>query len=157
MEGAAASNTDLHGNALAHAFLGATPRDSARFGRLYLNAGARDGRQVVPSAWVRASVTPASEHLQPESGPLASARFGYGYQWWIPAEPEGDFVAMGIWGQFLYVHPAHRVVIVKTSTDPAFGSRFPESVAAFRAIARAVSPSGGPDDQDDAAEVWRAP
>jgi CubicO group peptidase (beta-lactamase class C family) len=142
MESAAAWSIDLHGNELADAFLGATLRDYARFGRLYLHEGQRDGRQVVPREWVRASIAPSAEHLQPGPGPLASARFGYGYQWWIPAEPEGDFIAMGIWGQFVYVHPGHRVVIVKTSTDPEFGSRFAETVAAFRSIARSLAGEG---------------
>jgi CubicO group peptidase (beta-lactamase class C family) len=45
---------------------------------------------------------------------------------------------MGIWGQFVYVHPGHGIVIVKTSTDPDYAGRERETVAAFRAIARAV-------------------
>ena len=134
MEAAAAWSTDLHGNELAHGFLGATLRDYARFGRLYADGGRRDGDQVIPAEWVRASTTPAAPHLRPGEGRLESARFGYGYQWWLPPEPEGDFVAMGIWGQFVYVHPAADVVIVKTSTDPMFETRFAESVAVFRAV-----------------------
>jgi CubicO group peptidase (beta-lactamase class C family) len=139
MEAPAAWNTDLHGHELAHGFLGATLRDYARFGRLYLDGGRRDGRPVIPAEWARASVAPAAPHLRPGEGPLGSASFGYGYQWWLPPEPEGDFIAMGIWGQFVYVHPAAGVVVVKTSTDAGFGSRFAETVAAFRAIAHDVA------------------
>lgn len=49
---------------------------------------------------------------------------------------------MGIWGQFVYVHPGHRIVIVKTSSDPGFAGRERETVAAFRAIARAWGEDG---------------
>jgi CubicO group peptidase (beta-lactamase class C family) len=46
---------------------------------------------------------------------------------------------MGIWGQFVYVHPGHGIVIVKTSTDPDYAGRERETVAAFRAIAACAS------------------
>jgi len=146
MEADAAWGTDLHGQALTYAFLGATLRDYARFGRLYLNEGRRDDLQVVPAAWVADSVglgvpSPALGLgvAGSEAGFAAGfgAGFGYGYQWWIPDGDEEDFLAMGIWGQFVYVHPGHRIVIVKTSTDPGFAGRERETVAAFRAIARA--------------------
>ena len=146
MEADAAWGTDLHGQALTYAFLGATLRDYARFGRLYLNEGRRDDLQLVPAAWVADSVglgvrSPAlgSGVAGSEAGfaPGFGAGFGYGYQWWVPDGDEEDFLAMGIWGQFVYVNPGHRIVIVKTSTDPDFAGRTRETVAAFRAIARA--------------------
>lgn len=135
MEADAAWGTDLYGQELTYAFLGATLRDYARFGRLYLNQGRRDDVQVVPAAWVEASVRSGATPMASDAG--FGAGFGYGDQWWVPGG-EGDFLAMGIWGQFVYVHPGHRVVIVKTSTDPGFADRERETVAAFRAIAAAV-------------------
>ncbi|MFN2323459.1 MAG: serine hydrolase domain-containing protein [Trueperaceae bacterium] len=137
MESDAAWGTDLHGQELTYAFLAATLRDYARFGRLYLNEGRRDDVQVLPAAWVAASVRPGATATAPDAG--FGAGFGYGYQWWVPDGDEGDFLAMGIWGQFVYVHPGHRVVIVKTSTDPGFAARERETIAAFRAIAAAVA------------------
>ena len=140
MEADAAWGTDLHGQELTYAFLGATLRDYARFGRLYLNQGRRDGVQVVPAGWVAASVRPGASAIAPDAG--FGAGFRYGYQWWVPDGDEGDFLAMGIWGQFVYVHPGHRVVIVKTSTDPGFAERERETLAAFRAIAAAAGGTG---------------
>ena len=65
---------------------------------------------------------------------------GYGYQWWIPENPEGDFSAIGIYGQFIYVHPTHRVVIAKSSAYVDYNNTGDEmefeSMEAFRAIAR---------------------
>lgn len=77
MESDAAWGTDLHGQELTKAFLGATLRDYARFGRLYLNGGRRDDRQVVPAAWVAASVRPGADLAGPDAG--FGAGFGYGY------------------------------------------------------------------------------
>lgn len=140
MEADAAWSTDLDGQELTYAFLGATLRDYARFGRLYLNGGRRDDVQVVPAAWVEASLRPAAAHLEAGASPPSAsgfgAGFGYGYLWWLPDGSEGDFMAMGIWGQFVYVHPGQRIVIVKTSTDPGYATRERETLAAFRAIAR---------------------
>ncbi len=140
MDADGAWGTDLHGQELTYAFLGATLRDYARFGRLFLNGGQRDDRQVVPAAWVEASLRPSAIAIAPNAG--FGAGFRYGYQWWVPDGDEGDFLAMGIWGQFVYVHPGHRVVIVKTSTDPGFADRETETLAAFRTIAASVAGVG---------------
>ena len=132
-------STDRTGREIALCCLNATLRDYGRFGRLFLEGGARDGVQVVPAEWVAASVNPAAPHLQPGDNPLSHWTFGYGFKWWIPEEPEGDFTAIGVWGQYVHVHPEHQVVIVKTSTDPAFDDNDHETVAMFRAIAAAVA------------------
>jgi CubicO group peptidase (beta-lactamase class C family) len=141
MEASASWNVDVHGFELTHAFLNATLRDFARFGRLYLNEGRRDERQIIPAAWVRASAVPVAGRPLSADGPPPFATFGYGYGWWVPEDGEGDFLAMGIWGQFVYVHPVHRIVIAKTSSDPGYAGRYGESVAAFRAIAASLGAS----------------
>src|SRR6056297_3166903 len=138
-EADASWSTDRAGREFALCCLNATLRDWARFGRLYLEGGAREGRQIVPAEWVAASVTPEAPHLQPGENPASHWTFGYGYQWWIPEDPRGDFLAIGVWGQYLYVDPSRDAVIVKTSADPLFDDNDHESVAAFRAIARAVA------------------
>ncbi|MCC5962542.1 MAG: serine hydrolase [Rhodobacteraceae bacterium] len=138
-------STDRTGREIALCCLNATLRDYARFGRLYLEGGAREGRQIVPADWVRASVTPEAAHLQPGENPASDWTFGYGYKWWIPEDPQGDFTAIGVWGQYVYVDPAREVVIVKTSSDPAFDDNDHETIAAFRAIARSFSTPDAPD------------
>ena len=139
MESDAAWNTDLHDDALAHAFLNATLRDYARFGRLVLHGGARDGRQIVPAAWIddalRATDAPRSDAGAQPFG----ADFDLGYHWWLPDATEDDAVAIGIYGQYVYVHRGHGVVIVKTSTDAGFAGREAETVAVLRAIARSAA------------------
>ncbi|MEW6077579.1 MAG: serine hydrolase [Thermodesulfobacteriota bacterium] len=98
--------------------LNVTLRDYARFGRLYANNGNWEGNQVVPAQWVKASTTPDAPHLMPGAKPLSKYKMGYGYQWWIPENPKGDFMALGVYGQYIYVNPAKKVVIAQTSAFP---------------------------------------
>lgn len=76
-------------------------------------------------------------HLQPGDNPASHWTFGYGYgyEWWISEDAQGDFALIGVWGQCIDVDPARGVVIVKNSADPLFYDNDHESLSAFRAIA----------------------
>lgn len=136
--------TDKHGTELGLGGLNATVRDLARFGLLYLNEGRNfKGEQLVSSDWVKASVTPDAPHLMPgRDNPDSGWLLGYGYQWWIPENPDGDYSAIGIYGQFIYVHPEHNVVIVKTSAYADYDNTWEEmeleSLHVFRSIAKGL-------------------
>jgi CubicO group peptidase (beta-lactamase class C family) len=136
MEYPAYWSTDFHGHTLVYGFLSASLRDYLRFGRLYLNQGQRDGEQIIPAAWVARSVNPQEAHLQPGDNPKSETTFGYGYQWWIPENPQGDFAAIGIWGQYVYVHPGYGVVIAKTGADADFDMQDRETIEVFRTLAQ---------------------
>lgn len=120
-------------------------RDMARMGRLYLHKGAMNGIQIVPAEWVTASITPDAPHLMPgKDNPNSSNPNGYGYQWWTPIEPHGDFFAAGIYYQYIYVDPTTGVVIAKTSadrkfTDPKEPRKKDLQVAAFQEISAYVA------------------
>ena len=137
--------TDPSGTEMAFGGLNAALRDYARFGLLYLNNGSNfKGEQLVSANWVKASVTPDAPHLMPgRDNPGSDWPMGYGYQWWIPENPQGDFSAIGIYGQFIYVHPQHRVVIAKTSAYVDYNNSGDEmefeSMEAFRAIAAGLN------------------
>src|SRR5690606_9705681 len=83
--------------------INARARDYAKIGRLYLNQGNWNGKQIVSADWVSQSTK-----IDTTQG---SARF-YQYQWWLPS-PNGDFMAQGILGQYLYVHPKKNLIIVR--------------------------------------------
>ena len=119
--------------------LNASLRDLARFGWLYLNGGRRNGRQIVPQAWVTASVTPDAPHLVPGPKPGTTETMGYGYQWWIPAEPRGDFMALGVYGQTIYVDPGTRLVVVKNAVDLDFQQNDFENEQIALALWRAIA------------------
>lgn len=138
---------DGKGMELAFGGLNAVLRDYARFGLLYLHKGQWKGQEIVPAAWVKASVTPDAPHLQPGRNPASNSVLGYGYQWWIPEGSEGDFVAIGIYNQFIYVHPGQKVVIAKTSAYPDYDvdgdEKELESIALFRGIATGLQEQRG--------------
>jgi len=142
MESDALWLVDSAGMEAAFGGLNVVLRDYARFGRLYLNNGNWNGVQVVPAEWVKASVTPDAPHLMPGKRDSSGWVLGYGYQWWIPENPEGDFLAIGIYGQFIYIHPRHRIVIAKTSAYADYNRDGDdmeiESIEMFRAIARGM-------------------
>ncbi|MEM7214245.1 MAG: serine hydrolase [Pseudomonadota bacterium] len=135
--------TDSEGNAFALGGLNVTTRDYARFGQMFLDNGKWQGKQVIPAGWVVASTI--------TSAPPAAVddRFNYGYQWWIPSksvENGGDFMARGIYGQFIYINPRTRTVIVRNAANrnfraPVTGDLIPVDIHTemFRAIAQHVS------------------
>jgi len=115
-------------------------RDYARFGWLFLNGGKSPltGRQVISEKWVRDSTTASETHLLPQNTKYHG--LGYGYQWWIPYGDDGEYVAIGVYGQFIYVNPRYQIVIAMNS---AF-AKYPEveneyemeAIEMFRKIAR---------------------
>jgi CubicO group peptidase (beta-lactamase class C family) len=139
---------DDSGNELAAGGVNVTARDYARFGLLYLHEGKWNGEQLVPTAWVKASHTPDAPYLMPgenKNKSETSGGMGYGYLWWVPTKVDGPYSAIGIYNQFIYVDPAHDLVIVKTSANHTYGQdateasyRELETFALFRTIADAL-------------------
>lgn len=136
---------DSTGMEMAFAGLMLTPQDFAKIGELFRNSGAWRGQQVVPAAWVRSSITAGAPHLKPGRVILNdhAVPLGYGYQWWLPDGDHGEFSAIGIYNQFVYVDPSRDVVIVKLSANRAYGTtpdestnREIETIAFLRAIAQ---------------------
>lgn len=133
---------DSNGMEMAFGGLNATARDYAKLGELYRLGGQLNGKQIVPAQWVTASVTPDAPHLQPKTDiPESEFGLGYGYQWWIPASKEGEFSAIGVYNQFIYVNPTQNIVIVKLSANSDYGTsqdessyREMETLELFRAI-----------------------
>lgn len=81
----------------------ARARDFAKIGRLYLNKGNWNGKQLVSKSWV-------VESTKADTGPT-DVNY-YKYQWWLPTAT-GDFMAKGILGQYIYVNPAKNLIVVR--------------------------------------------
>lgn len=97
----------------AGAGLDLRPRDLARLGQLYLQAGQSGDTQVLPTDWVAAATTPRFT-WRSDFGPLAA--FTYGYLWWVEeGQAEPGFFAWGYGGQFIYVVPSLDLVVVATT------------------------------------------
>jgi CubicO group peptidase (beta-lactamase class C family) len=108
-----------------------TLRDFARFGLMMLNGGRVDGREIVSREWVRESTRPRI--------PGDPARAGYGYHWWTMHDSHA-YAAIGLQGQYIYIDPASRTVIVKFSYFPPGDENSEEESLAFFAAASAWRP-----------------
>ena len=114
--------TDGEDVAFALGGLNLRTRDYAKFGQLFLQDGqwaGKDGqmKQVIPAQWVAAS----TRH---SAAALSDRNVGYGYQWWVPMPQEGihkgDYFAVGIYGQYIYINPSLGIVIAKNAADREF-------------------------------------
>ena len=144
MESDATWLIDSNGMEAAFAGLNVVLRDYARFGRLYLKEGNWEGAQIIDPQWVKDSITPDAPHLMPGKNPASSWTLGYGYQWWIPENRDGDYLAIGVYGQFIYIYPRYNIVIAKTSAYADYNKDGDameiETIEMFRAIAREIAP-----------------
>jgi CubicO group peptidase (beta-lactamase class C family) len=91
----------------------ATLRDYGRFGLFLLNDGVAAGEAILPDGWIREATSPK---VLRGGTPLE-----YGYLWWTATTPasrrDSAYAAEGIYGQWLYVNPAAKVVIVVWSAQ----------------------------------------
>jgi CubicO group peptidase (beta-lactamase class C family) len=90
----------------------ATVRDFARIGLLMLHDGRINGRQIIPASWVRESTVPTG----PEPA-NSMETLGYQYQWWTFPNSNA-YTAIGLQGQYIYVDPDTKTVVVKLSYFP---------------------------------------
>jgi hypothetical protein len=108
--------------------LSATLRDYARFGQFMLAGGVVDGKETLPEGWIDAATSAkiiAGEHVE------------YGYMWW-PLDM-GAYSAIGIFGQFVYVHPDSNLVVAMWSAQPKpVGTDTVDEYEFFNALANAV-------------------
>ncbi len=133
--------TDGYGVAFALGGLNMRTRDYARFGQLYLNRGNWNGEQVVPEEWVAESTKVSAPRSSINEDVLQ-----YGYQWWMPPETDGEYFAVGVYGQYIYINPKAEIVVVKTAANRNFRADGEdgraikqENIAIFRAIAEHYS------------------
>jgi len=106
--------------------LNARAIDFAKFGRLFLNNGNWDGEQVIPTEWVAESTgldpsTHRADHYPNQFGQeiYDSGDGWYKYMWYGKARDNGsyDFAAEGDHGQFIYVSPAHQLIVIRNGFE----------------------------------------
>lgn len=102
------------------------PIDMAKFGSLFLHNGRAGNNQVIAEEWVKLST---QKHVSTTNG------FDYGYQWWRFRDNcdvarllriNDIFFAWGYGGQFIFVIPHLKMVVVTTAGN------FTDSSPAFR-------------------------
>lgn len=105
MEYDATWSIDKKNKGLEKAFccINARAIDFAKIGRLYLNKGKWGNEQIVPKEWVDYST---------QIDTTEGSAWYYQNQWWLPSQ-NGDFLAQGILGQYIYVQPSKNLVVVR--------------------------------------------
>jgi len=84
--------------------ISATLRDYARIGIFALNNGILKNKiNILPEKWMEQSTTP-SPNLE-----------YYGYQWWLDGSDYNSFYADGIFGQFIWIDPDSKTIVVMHS------------------------------------------
>jgi CubicO group peptidase (beta-lactamase class C family) len=78
--------------------------DFAKFGRLYLNNGNWNGKQIVTKEWVEYSIHP---------DPSGNNKHFYNNNWGIGPLKYGSFFAVGLYSQYLYIFPEKNIIIVR--------------------------------------------
>lgn len=96
------------------------PHDLARFGEMIRRRGIADGRQVVPGAWI----DDINERGDPEA--WARSEFAdifpqasYRSNWYRIDRAKGVLCALGIHGQWIYIHPEAELVIIRMASEAA--------------------------------------
>jgi CubicO group peptidase (beta-lactamase class C family) len=90
--------------------INARARDFAKFGRLYLNGGKYNGKQIIPGDWVKRSMSVINDSRDSQNYP-------YTYQWRV--KEDGAIFAKGVLGQYIYIFPAKNVIIVRLGKKTA--------------------------------------
>lgn len=139
-EESASFTLDPSGYALADGGFNATLRDFARFALVLLNDGAREGTQIVPAAWV-ADIRRGRHGLFNDDGRELFPNGRYRNMFWIEDDLRETFMALGVFGQLVYVAPEHELVAVKLSSWPEFLSveHKANTLRALHAVARALA------------------
>ncbi len=127
--------SDKQGRLFFSAGLTMRARDFARLGQVMLDQGVANDHRIVSSSWIEETFIPfdATQGLDPR----------FGYLWWLPQDQnEPDYFVQGAYGQYLYIHPKHRTVIVSLAADRSYEDprARPQTLALFRHIAQTLDP-----------------
>jgi len=102
------STDKVDGTEKAFCCMNARALDFAKFGRLFMQKGNWNGKQIIPEKWV-------NESLNPD---LSGGGVKYfKYQWWLYDNSDNAFYAQGDLGQFIYVNPRKNLIIVRLGED----------------------------------------
>ena len=121
------------GMTYAGAGIAATLRDYGRFALMVQNDGVIDGESIVPEGWFREA---GGAHT------IGGRLVDYGYMWWPMASGDpvhqGAFAAGGAFGQFMYINPRDKVVIVVLSARPKVVVSMLDDDAFFAGVVKAL-------------------
>lgn len=99
--------------------------DYARIGMLFLNGGYAGPNKIIDKSWLNRMSTPVT---------TLDHNWGYGAQVWHPYP--NTIMAEGLHGQFIFVNPESRTVIVKLSDNPTDSDHESDTAKALLEISK---------------------
>jgi len=126
--------------------MNSTLRDAARFGMMIRDRGQFAGQQVIPAAWVDATLQVddqlrANMQANPKYG--ADPWVAYHNMWWILDPAAGEYCAVGIHGQVIYINRSADTVMAWFSSQPVASAAgnpdFHSKLRAARELARSLA------------------
>ena len=112
---------DAHGHATGHFALSLTLQDFAHLGQLYLEDLKLNGKPTVSEDWfdmVAKAHTPSHEPHVTKKGNVSE---GYSFQFWLPLDYDQEFMALGAFGQYLWIDRKRDFVVAQFSIGGAPG------------------------------------
>ena len=102
--------------------------DYARIGMLFLNGGYAGPNKIIDKAWLNRLTTPVT---------TLDRNWGYGAQVWHPYP--NTSLMLGLHGQFVFINPESRTVIVKLSDNPTDSDHESDTAKALLEISKLKS------------------
>jgi CubicO group peptidase (beta-lactamase class C family) len=142
-EKAAYITVDRIGGARAAGGMCVTARDLARVGALMCQGGARDGKQVIPKAWLDDIVDNGDRQAWVQGDfheRFDTYNMCYRSKWYVHREERPLIHGMGIHGQFLFADPARdlSIAIFSSEAEPTSEHAFAPRMALVRLLQAAV-------------------
>ena len=126
--------------------MNSTTRDAARFGMMIRDHGQFAGQQVLPKDWL-VEITRLDDELT--SNMTANPKYqddpwqAYHNMWWVLDADKGEFCAVGIHGQVIYINRSSDTVMAWFSSQPgasaARNKDFHSKLMAARALAASLA------------------
>jgi CubicO group peptidase (beta-lactamase class C family) len=127
-----------------------TLRDAARFGMMVRDGGRFNGQQVVPEAWLDQTLRLNRRHIQNMSNNPKYRKdpwVGYHNMWWVLNPRVGEYCAVGIYGQVIYINQTANTVMAWFSSQPVASSAnnpdFHAKLRASRELAATLAAGNG--------------
>ena len=101
--------------------MNSTTRDAARFGMMIRDNGQFNGEQIIPARWVKATLDitgKLSTNMKTNAKYSEEPWLAYHNMWWVLDESRGEFCAVGVHGQVIYINQEADTVMVWFSSQP---------------------------------------
>ena len=126
--------------------MNSTARDALRFGMMVRDRGEYNGQRVIPASWIDATLDVSDRllaNMQANTKYQNESWSAYHNMWWILDAAAGEYCAVGIHGQVIYINRRADTVMVWFSSQPGAASpgnpNFRAKLQAARQLAVSLS------------------